>query len=76
MYVQRETHWYFPTPADLPTSEEALEESPGCNARANVQSVGWAQLAGLLSERSEENVLVIPVGANFSDVANRIRLLY
>jgi hypothetical protein len=41
-----------------------------------VQSVGRAQLAELLSEHSESLVLVIPVGAKFSDVLNRMKLLY
>jgi hypothetical protein len=73
--MSRERHiGIFPTPADLPTGEKALRQ-PKKPDQA-VQSVGRAQLAELLSERSEENVLVIPVGAKFSDVANRINFLY
>lgn len=41
-----------------------------------VQSVPRSQLAELLDEHSEQNVLVIPIGAKFSDIANRIGLLF
>jgi hypothetical protein len=41
-----------------------------------VQSARRPQLAELLNEHSEDVVLVIPVGAKFSDVATRMNLLY